>query len=63
MSSPKFTKRHYDAIYKHTEKVLAICDDADADAIRIGVRYYHQMLGKLFIEDNPNFKPEMWEIS
>jgi|10_taG_2_1085330.scaffolds.fasta_scaffold506141_2 hypothetical protein len=61
--NPKFTRKHYNAIYAHTEKILAVCDNVDADALRVGVRYYHHMLGKLFIEDNPNFNPEKWLIS
>jgi len=30
-----FTKKHYNAIYKHSEKVLAICDNVDADSLRV----------------------------
>ena len=27
-----------------------------------GIIYAHNMLGKLFYEDNPNFNPEKWNI-
>ena len=62
--NPRFTKRHYDEIHAFTKKLLNlnIVDKLGNDDVKLGIRYYHNMLGKLFYEDNPNFKPEMWHL-
>ena len=75
MNNPKFTKRHYEEIYKHTKKLIdELSVDLDysknkwnKEDIRNldtldGIIYAHNMLGKLFYEDNPNFNPEKWNI-
>ena len=28
----------------------------------IGIQSLHEALGKMFEKDNPNFKPELWEL-
>tara|TARA_B100000586_G_scaffold269361_1_gene248021 strand:+ start:260 stop:499 length:240 start_codon:yes stop_codon:yes gene_type:complete len=72
MNKPKFTKRHYEAIYKHNEKVIqelsTLLNEEDVSNedqrnkdILNGIKYAHDMLGKLFYEDNPNFNPEKWK--
>ena len=67
MNKPKFTKRHYEAIYKHNEKVIrelskvteVLTEEREQRNLDIlnGIKYAHDMLGKLFYEDNPNFNP------
>ena len=71
MNKPKFTKRHYEAIYKHNEKVIrelskvteVLTEEREQRNLDIlnGIKYAHDMLGKLFYEDNPNFNPEKWK--
>jgi len=60
--NPRFTKRHYDEIHAFTKKLLNLNTDNHSSEMTLGIRYYHTMLGKLFYEDNPNFKPEMWRL-
>ena len=69
-----FTRQHYNAIYKHNQKLI---DELSAvggwhsethteqlinKRVLDGIVYAHNCLGKLFAEDNPNFKPELWQI-
>ena len=71
MNKPKFTKKHYEAIYKHNEKVIrelskvteVLTEEREQRNLDIlnGIKYAHDMLGKLFWEDNPNFNPEKWK--
>ncbi len=65
MKKPRFTQKHYNEIFAYTQKILNlnIVDKLGNDDVKLGIRYYHNMLGKLFYEDNPKFKPEMWRIS
>ena len=66
--NPRFTKRHYDEIHAFTKKLLVLENMPKVGwplhllSFVEGVRWYHAMLGKLFYEDNPNFKPEMWRL-
>ena len=64
--NPRFTKRHYDEIHAFTKKLLEpenMPKPGESErTFEEGIRYYHAMLGKLFYEDNPNFKPEMWHL-
>ena len=62
---PRFTKRHYDEIHAFTKKLLEPENMPKVGwpaTFEEGIRYHHAMLGKLFYEDNPNFKPELWKL-
>ncbi len=73
-NKPMFTQRHYNAIYAFNQKLINelsnIPNHSPHDAEREkrqqsaldGVIYAHKMLAKLFIEDNDNFKPKLWEL-
>ena len=69
----KFTMRHYNAIHAVIKKEIAghkqDCNLINGVPVNdndlyylIGVERIHDKLGKLFAEDNPNFKAKLWEL-
>lgn len=73
MSNTTFTMRHYNPIHELIKKQIDShkkdCNLKNGIPISdndlcylIGMQNLHEELGKMFEKDNPNFKPELWEL-
>ena len=69
----KFTMRHYNAIHALIKQNIAEfkqdCNCINGVPISdenlyylAGIENVHRALGKLFADDNPNFKAKLWEL-
>ena len=72
-NNPKFTMKHYNAIHSLIKDTIADhkqdCNLINGVPVNdndlyylIGIERIHDKLGKLFADDNPNFKAKLWAL-